>query len=287
MVRILTIFAAKIFLKIEQNKEVCLGVTNQKMLKETTAKTILHYHKQQFATNWDANIYRGCAHNCIYCFAQYSHKYLEDTDFFNNIMVKSNAPELLYKELAKPKWDKSPVNVCGISDCYQPEEEKYKIMPRVIRSFIAKKNPLVICTKSTLILRDMELIKELNDRAEVSVMISVSTLDEDKRKFIEPNAAPTLERLKMLKQFQEIGCKTSVLFMPIIPYISDDKENMDAIFNIAKTYNLGSINAWPLHLRGNTKKVFYAFLKQHFPDLLLAYHKLYKNGNVSKEYSVE
>jgi len=257
------------------------------MLKETVAKTILHYHEQQFATNWDANIYRGCGHNCRYCFAQYSHKYLENKDFFNDIFVKSNAPELLFKELAKPKWDKSPVNVCGISDCYQPEEANYKIMPRVIKSFIARRNPLVIGTKSTLILRDIELIKKLNNITEVSVIISVSTLNEEKRKLIEPDAAPTIERLKMLKRFEEIGCKTTVLFMPIIPFISDDQENLDEIFKITKEYNLGSIIAWPLHLRGNTKKVFYSFLNEHFPHLLVEYQKLYQKGNVSKEYSFE
>jgi len=256
------------------------------MIKETTAKTILHYHEQQFATNWDANIYRGCEHNCRYCFAQYSHKYLEDKDFFNNIIVKSNSPELLYKEFGKTKWDKSPVNVCGISDCYQPAEKEFNIMPKVIKSFIARRNPLVIGTKSTLILRDIELIKQLNELAEVSVIISVSTLNEDKRKLVEPNTAPTIERLKMLKTFNEIGCKTSVLFMPIIPFISDDNENLDEIFRITKEYNLGSINAWPLHLRGNTKKVFYNFLQEHFAYLLPEYKKLYVNGNVSKEYSV-
>ncbi|MCK5135271.1 MAG: radical SAM protein [Bacteroidales bacterium] len=256
------------------------------MFKETTAKTILYYHEQQFATNWDANIYRGCGHNCKYCFAQYSHKYLETTDFFNDIFVKSNAPELLYKELGKKEWDKSPVNVCGISDCYQPAEAEYEIMPKVIKSFIAKRNPLVIGTKSILILRDIDLIKELNNIAEVSIIISVSTLDEAKRKLIEPDASPTIERLKMLKRFKEIGCKTSVLFMPIIPYISDDQENLDEVFRITKEFNLGSINAWSLHLRGNTKKVFYDFLETNFANLLPEYRKLYKKGNVSKEYSI-
>jgi len=254
------------------------------MLKETTAKTILHYHKQQFATNWDANIYRGCGHNCRYCFAQYSHNYLENTDFFNDIYVKTNSPELLYKELGKIKWDKSPVNVCGISDCYQPVEREYKIMPKVIKSFIAKRNPLVITTKSTLLLRDIDLIKELMKVAEVSIIVSVSTLDEEKRRLIEPNAASTIDRLKMLKKFNEIGCKTSVLFVPIIPFISDDQENLDAIFRIIKEYNLGSINAWPLHLRGNTKKVFFVFLQDNFSDLLPKFKELYQTKNASKEY---
>ena len=254
------------------------------MLKEITAKTILHYHKRQFATNWDANIYRGCGHNCRYCFAQYSHKYLENTDFFNDIFVKTNSPELLYKELGEIKWDKSPVNVCGISDCYQPVEQVCKIMPRVIKSFIAKRNPLVITTKSSLLLRDIDLIKELLKIAEVSIIVSVSTLDEEKRKLVEPNTAPTIDRLKMLKKFNEIGCKTSVLFVPIIPYISDDLKNLDAIFRITKEFNLGSINAWPLHLRGNTKNVFFDFLQDNFSDLLPKYKKLYQTKNASKEY---
>ena len=204
------------------------------MLKEINAKSILHYHDKIFATNWDANIYRGCEHNCKYCFAQYSHKYMETENFFEEIFVKANADLILRKEFKKRKWRKFPVNVCGVSDCYQPEEKTYKIMPKVIKSFIDYKNPLVITTKSTLILRDIELIKELNKVSEVSILISVSTLNEEKRKLIEPNAAPTIERLEMLKKFKEIGCKTAVLLMPIMPYISDDDENLDSHYTLEK-----------------------------------------------------
>ena len=174
-----------------------------KDIKELRAKSILHYHEQTFSTNWDANIYRGCEHNCRYCFAQYSHRYMAKKQFFDDIYVKSNAPELLKKELGKKTWKKLPVNVCGISDCYQPAEAHYKIMPKVIKSFIRHKNPLVIVTKSTLILRDINILKELNQVAEVSIIGSVSTLDEEKRKLIEPNAAPTIERLKMLEKYYQ------------------------------------------------------------------------------------
>ena len=255
------------------------------MIKEITAKSMLHFHEQTFSTNWDANIYRGCQHNCQYCFAQYSHKYLNTEDFFNEIFVKTNASEILMLELARRKWQKQPVNVCGISDCYQGAEAKYKLMPDVIKAFRINKNPLVIVTKSVLILRDFELIKELNEVSKVSILISVSSLDENIRKLIEPNAAPTIKRLEMLQKFSEIGCKTSVLFMPIIPYLSDSQSNLDEVFRITKELNLGSINAWPLHLRGNTKKVFYAFLSKHFPNLLSEFELLYKGGSVSKEYS--
>ena len=258
-----------------------------KKVRELKAKSMLHYHKRTFSTNWDANIYRGCEHNCRYCFAQYSHKYLETDNFFSDIFVKSNAPEILAKELRKKKWRKYPVNVCGISDCYQPIEAKYKIMPKVINSFIKSRNPLVIVTKSILVLRDIELIRELNKIAEVTVIVSVSTLDEEKRTLIEPNAAPTIERLKMLKNFREIGCKTAVLLMPIIPYISDDDRNLEEIFRITKENNLGSINAWPLHLHGKTKGVFYSFLEEYYPRLLPKYKILYQNGKVSNKYQLD
>ena len=160
-------------------------------------------------------------------------------------------------------------------------------MPRVIKSFITARNPLVITTKSTLILRDIELIEELSKHVEVSVVISVSTLDEKKRELLEPNAAPTVKRLEMLKVFKNIGCKTTVLFMPIIPYISDDDENLDGIFGITKEYCLEPINAWPLHLRGGTKSVFYSFLDTHFPELLPRYKRLYHGGSASNQFKIE
>ncbi len=257
------------------------------MVKELMARSILHYHERTFSTNWDANIYRGCEHKCRYCFAQYSHRYLNTEDFFEDIFVKINASEILTKELGKKKWKKFPVNVSGISDCYQPAEAKYRIMPKVIRSFIANRNPLVIVTKSILILRDIELIKELNNVAEVTVIISVSTLDEEKRRSIEPKAAPTIERMKMLKEFKDIGCKTVVLLMPIIPYITDDEKDLDEIFRVTKEFGLGSIIAWPLHLHGKTKSVFYSFLREHFPELISNYDLLYRNGTVSDEYSAD
>lgn len=256
-------------------------------VQEMHAKTILYYHDQTFSTNWDANIYRGCEHNCRYCFAQYSHRYLVKKQFFNDIYVKANAPALLAKELGKKTWNKHPVNVCGISDCYQPAEARYKIMPKVIKSFIRHQNPLVIVTKSTLPLRDIALLQQLNEVAEVSIIGSVSTLDEDKRKLIEPNTAPTRTRLTMLKKFAQEGFQTAVLFMPILPYLSDDTQNMEEIFRLTKEYQLGSINGWPLHLRGENKGVFFTFLQKSFPALLPKYEKLYKTGMVSPLYQVE
>lgn len=254
------------------------------MLREISAKSVLHYHATKFATHWDANIYRGCEHSCVYCFAQYSHKYL-DADFFGDIFVKANAPEVLAKEFRRRTWQKDIVNIAGVSDAYQTVEAERKIMPEVLKNFIAARNPLAMATKSTLPLRDIELFAKLAKCSDVYIAVSVSTLNEDFRKKIEPNAAPTLERLAMLREFKKIGCHTGILFMPIIPYISDDAQNMDEIFRIGKDLGVDSMNTWQLHLRGNVKKQFFTFITEHFPDLLTRFQELYRGGSeVSSAY---
>ena len=106
--------------------------------KEIKAKSVLHYHDKKFASNYDLNIYRGCEHKCEYCFAQYSHKYLEN-DFFNDIYIKTNVAEILDKELTKKPLNHTQICICGVSDCYQPAEEKYKLMPDILKVLIKHK----------------------------------------------------------------------------------------------------------------------------------------------------
>ncbi len=255
------------------------------MIKEIEAKSALHFHEQTFASNWDLNIFRGCAHKCRYCFAQYSHKYLDGGNFFDDIYVKTNIPEIVNREFAKKSWRKSAVTVCGVSDCYQPVEKDYKIMPKVLDVFRKNKNPIIISTKSNLALRDIKQIEELKKVTDVYITTSISTMDEDLRKLIEPGATTTsLERLEMLGEFKKIGCKTTLLFIPIIPYITDDFENLDKTIRIAKSFDVDNMHTWPLHLRGQTKPVFLSFIQKHFPELYIKYFKLYKKGNVSQEY---
>jgi len=253
------------------------------MIHPINAKSILHYHKRTFATNWDINVYRGCSHKCIYCFAQYSHKYLE-ADFFNDIFVKTNAADVLAKEFGKKNWKKHTVCIGGVSDPYQEAEADFKILPQVLKVFIEYKNPLTITTKSVLLLRDIELIAELAKVTNVSVAVSVSVLNEDKRKLLEPHATAAVERLNMLKILKDVGCHTGILLMPIIPYISDDDENLEGVFNIASNVGVDFLSAWPLHLRGKTKPFFYNFLSKHYPQLLLKYKELYEYSEVNPEY---
>jgi DNA repair photolyase len=130
----------------------------------------LHYHDREFASNWDLNIYRGCGYRCIYCFAQYSHKYPDtgENEFFDDIFVKTNVADALHTDFSKRSWDGDPVNICGVTDGYQPLEKEYVLMPKIIEAFIRHKNPMIITTKSTLLLRDIDLLDELNKIADVS-----------------------------------------------------------------------------------------------------------------------
>lgn len=254
------------------------------MFKEIEIKSALHYHERKIATNYDLNIYRGCQHKCKYCFAQYSHKYLE-SEFFDDIFIKMNVPEILDKELSKKTWNKAAINISGVTDCYQPIETKYKIMPEVLKVLIKHKNPVIIITKSPLILRDYDLIEELSKVANVNVLLTITTLDEEIRKKIEPNTFPSIERFNALKELAKIkNCETSTMFMPIIPYLTDTIINLEAIFQKSKEAQVDYLISDVLNLKGNTKKNFYSFLQETFPRTYEKIQPLYENAFVSQNY---
>ncbi|MDR0753473.1 MAG: radical SAM protein [Holosporaceae bacterium] len=253
-------------------------------VKEITCKTALHYHDREFASNWDLNIYRGCGHRCIYCFAQYSHKYLDTAEFFDDIFVKTNITEALHADFSKRSWNGDPVNICGVTDGYQPLEKEYVLMPRIIETFIHHKNPMIVTTKSTLLLRDIDLLDELNKIAGVSVQVSASVIDEVIREKIEPFASPTIERLEMIDKLSKCGISCGVLMMPIIPHLTDNIENLDAIFKIAIENGAKNIIPQVLHLRGNTKNVFFSYMRDLFPELESKIKLLYNGAYVNKNY---
>lgn len=254
-------------------------------IKEIEVKSALHYHDTKFASNYDLNIYRGCEHRCEYCFAQYSHEYLE-SDFFNDIFVKTNIAEILDKELTKKPLNDCQINICGVCDCYQPFEEKYQLMPQILKVLIKHKQPVFILTKSPLILRDYDLIKELAEKTNVCISATVTTLNEEIRKKIEPHTFPSIERIKAIGKFATTTkCETNIMLMPIIPYLTDSIYNIEEIYKTTKSYGIKNIIPGPLHLRGNLKKNFYKFLSLHFPDTYKNIQHLYKNAYISKDYS--
>jgi DNA repair photolyase len=147
------------------------------------------------------------------------------------------------------------------------------------------KTPIFIQTKSILIYRDIEIIRELSKVTTVDISASISTFDENIRKVLEPGAASTIQRMEMLRDFKSFCRKTIVAFMPIIPYLSDDEKNLDLAFRITKEFDLKTIVAYPLHLRNSTKASFIEFIKLKCPEIYTNFTELYKNSNPSNVYT--
>ena len=254
------------------------------MIKEITSKRVLTYHEGAFPTNWDLNPYRGCSIGCKYCYAQYTHKYIGLDDFFKDILVKTNTAEKLDCELHEKKWKHEQIKIGGTTDLYQHIEKKYELLPKIYNVIKKYRNPIFIQTKSNLILRDFEIIKELSKITTVDIATSVSVFDEKNRIIIEPFASKTIERIEMLNQFNG-SCRTTILgFIPIIPYLSDTEENLETIFELAKKNNINHVITSALHLRGELKPKFSEIIKQHFPHIYSDFISLYNNSEVKEEY---
>ena len=238
---------------------------------------------------WDLNIYRGCSHKCIYCYALYSHKYIksneDNNDFFRDIYVKSNIVEELEKQLNKPSWKSEIINIGGVTDSYQKLESELEMMPRILETLIKQKNPAIISTKSDLILRDIDLINELSEITYINIAGSITTLDESLRKIIEPNAKPSKNRVEMLKKIKS-NTNASVGFhmMPIIPHITDSYENLEKLFKNAKIANVDYILPGTLNLYGKTRRFFFNFTANNFKDDYKNIRSIYTKHNPNKDY---
>lgn len=252
--------------------------------KEITCASACNNVKGRFPYNWDLNIYRGCEHGCKYCFAMYSHQYLGSEQYFSDIFIKTNVVERLEKQLSSPSWKGEVVNIGGVTDSYQPIEAHYKLMPDILRLMIKYKNPCIISTKSDLILRDYDLIAELSNLTYVNIAATITCMDENIRNKIEPGGVSSLRRFEMLKEFTKTDACTGLHVMPLIPYLSDSRENIDALFSHAKDNGVKYVIPDVLNLRGRTRWAFFDFIRMEYSELCKPLQDLYKNGGADKEY---
>lgn len=250
-------------------------------------KTALrHLKKGRLPFSWDLNLYRGCGHGCKYCFAMYSHDYLEGSgDYFDTIYYKKNILETLEQELSSPKWKHEIVNIGGITDSYQPIERKLKLMPEVLKLMIKYQTPIIISTKSNLILRDLDLIEELAKTVIVNIAFTITTMDETVRGKIEPGASSSFERMKALKMLRKTNACLGIHMMPIIPYLTSRKSNIETIYRLASKIGVDYVLPGSLYLRGKTKPYFLNFLKREYEGYYQAIYQLYPKGGVDKNYS--
>lgn len=237
------------------------------------AKTILSAHNGM-------NIYRGCTHGCIYCDSR-SHCYNFDHDF-EDIEVKTNAPELLQKALSG-KRQKCMISTGSMSDSYIPLEKKLQHTRKCLEIINDYGFGLSILTKSADILRDLDLLKSINKKAKCVVQMTLTTYDETLCKILEPNVSTTYERFEVLQILKENGIPTVVWLGPILPYINDTESNLKGILDYCIQAKVHGILCFGMGvtLRAGDREYFYKNLDIHFPKLKEKYHNKYgKSYNV-------
>src|SRR5437762_10091247 len=170
------------------------------------------------------NPYRGCEHGCIYCYARPFHEYLgfsAGLDFETKIMVKENAPELLRRELSSPKWAPRVIALSGVTDCYQPVERKLKLTRRCLEVLAEFRSPVAVVTKNQLVTRDLDVLAALSVHNAAAVFISITTLDTELRKSMEPRTSPPASRLSAIEMLSKAGVPVGLLVAPVIPGLTD------------------------------------------------------------------
>lgn len=223
------------------------------------------------------NIYRGCLHGCIYCDSR-SRCYQMD-HVFEDVEVKENAVSLLEQAL-KRKRKKCMIGTGAMCDPYIPLENELNIMGRCLEIIDRYGFGATVLTKSDRVLRDLELLKRINDRSKAVVQMTLTTYDESLCRIIEPNVSTTKERYLALKEFQKAGIPTVVWLCPILPFINDTKENIRGILDLCADAGVyGIINfGMGLTLREGNREYFYAQLDKHFPGLKDRYIRTYGNA---------
>jgi DNA repair photolyase len=218
------------------------------------------------------------SHNC---FARPTHKYLDfnaGEDFEREIVVKVNAPELLRNELARPSWKGEHIALGTNTDPYQWVEGRYRLMEGIWEAMRDAANPCSILTKSPLLLRDLELMKEIAARTEFSAALSVPTIDEKAWRATEPHTPNPRARLEAVAELSRAGIRTGVLIAPLQPGINDQPEQVARIVEMATEAGAAYISGIALHLRGEVRGLWFEWLRANRPDLIPRYKELYRRG---------
>jgi DNA repair photolyase len=234
------------------------------------------------------NPYRGCSHGCIYCFARPTHAYLglsPGLDFETKLFYKDNAVELLRAELGKRNYVCKPIALGINTDGWQPLERRLEVTRSVLEVLAECRHPVTIVTKSALIVRDLDLLADLARDQLVSVMLSITSLDNDIKRTLEPRTASPQARLKVIEQLSAAGVPVGVLVAPVIPALTDHE--MEHILEAAKAAGASSAGYVLLRLPHEVKDLFREWLAEHYPDRAKHVMSLINQSRGGKDYQAE
>ncbi len=238
---------------------------------------------------WTLNPYRGCEFGCKYCYARYTHEFMEmwdGKDFERKIYAKTVSPERLRAELRQAKDKGLPISLGTATDPYQPAEKQLEVTRRMLEVFLEFEGlEFSITTKSVLILRDLELLRSVSKTHHFSVHMTVTTHDERLARLLEPKAPPPARRLEAVKQLSDAGIHVGVNAMPILPGLNDSEKHLDRLARAASQSGARFLYGNILFLMPSAMKQFMPFLEAEFPRLVKTYRKLYaRSAYLNGEY---
>jgi DNA repair photolyase len=213
------------------------------------------------------NPYRGCSHGCAYCYARPTHEYLglsAGLDFESKVFIKEDAPGLLREELSSPRWKPKVLSMSGVTDPYQPVEKEVRITRRCLEVLAEFRNPVVIVTKNHLVTRDLDLLAELDGHHAAAVAVSLTTLDDDLRRVMEPRTSRPLRRLAAIRKLAETGVPVGVMTAPVIPGINDHE--LPKLLSAAAEAGASFAGYVPVRLPYAVAPLFEDWLERHFPE---------------------
>ncbi len=262
------------FLADERTKEYIEGIDDweesnpETVYIEQMAKSIVNkVESPDVGMMYSMNPYAGCEHGCIYCFARNVHEYWgysAGLDFEQKIIVKKNAPELLRKFLMHPKWECVPIGLSGNTDCYQPAEQKFRITRRMLEVCNEFNQPVGMITKNASMLKDKDLMQEMAKKKLISILVSITSFDEDLRRVMEPRTTTAKQKLRLIKEMSEAGVRMGVMLGPMIPGLNEHE--MQRIMKAAAE-NGATFSAYTfIRLNGAIKIMFHDWLHKNFPD---------------------
>ena len=235
--------------------------------RDDTKSIITRNNSPDVGFETSINPYRGCEHGCIYCYARPSHEYLgfsAGLDFESKIMVKTNAPELLEAELASPRWKPQVIVMSGVTDPYQPVERRLEITRGCLRVLAKFRNPVAIITKNRLVTRDIDLLGELAANHAAAVNVSVTSLDANLQRVLEPRTSPPNARLETIARLRSAGIPVGVMVAPIIPGLTDHE--VPAILAACAKAGAQFAGYTVVRLPWAVAPLFERWLEEHFPD---------------------
>ncbi|HEX2165181.1 MAG TPA: PA0069 family radical SAM protein [Thermoanaerobaculia bacterium] len=236
-------------------------------LRDATRSIVATNDSPDVGFDASINPYRGCEHGCVYCYARPTHEYFglsAGLDFETRIFVKEEAPELLRKELASPRWKPKVLAMSGVTDPYQPVERRLEVTRRCLAVLAEFRNPVGVITKNRLVARDADLLGELAAHGAASVAISITTLDGDLAARMEPRASHPRDRLRAIEELAAAGVPVGVMVAPVVPAITDHE--IPAILSAAADAGAGFAGTVVLRLPWAIKDLFADWLERHFPE---------------------